>query len=373
MSLIHLMILAKVIDEQQKRTGAKHSSKKQESKSSSSHSSSYDTTVSAETFLEDLLKTDPQATKLFLLLKDSQKQIDDEDDQKSLEEVQRICAEYDEQDKVLDTKIEELESTGITLDDSAVSEKSYCSVKVTEGNGFGGYGSYGYNHARYLMGFNGMPLTREMIETNTNQFQIDLEAFNKENPNLDEQLTELQTKIAKQKRSLKYSPFNKQKKQSLLTEMLNLEKEIKIKINQRNLLETQSNAFAALTEEQKKAILAYMDQIANCIVVGDELGIAINASISIRQDYYGNKSKEQRNVHQRMLEKAIETGEFTMEEIETILERIKATMEENKVGYNRYKRLDESKTYTTWPTSPESMFAADYFDKHYKGKNKSKK
>ena len=218
-----------------------------------------------------------------------------------------------------------------------------------------------------------MPLTREMIETNTNQFQIDLEAFNKENPNLDEQLTELQTKIAKQKRSLKYSPFNKQKKQSLLTEMLNLEKEIKIKINQRNLLETQSNAFAALTEEQKKAILAYMDQIANCIVVGDELGIAINASISIRQDYYGNKSKEQRNVHQRMLEKAIETGEFTMEEIETILERIKATMEENKVGYNRYKRLDESKTYTTWPTSPESMFAADYFDKHYKGKNKSKK
>lgn len=373
MSLIHLALLAKAVEEQQKRTGARHSSsKKNETKKDDTYSY-HDSSVSTETFLEDLLKTDPEATKLFLLLKDCQKQIDDEDDQKSLEEVQRICAEYDEQDKVLDTTIESLEATGVTLDNTAVTEKSYCSVKVTEGNGFGGFGSYGYNHARYLMGFNGMPLTREMIETNTNQFQIDLDKFNEENPNLDEQLTELQTKINKQKRSLKYSPFNKQKKQSLLTEMLNLEKEIKTKIKKRDLLKKQSAAFAALTEEQKKAILAYMDQVANCIVVGDELGRAINASIAIRQDFYGNKSKEQRNVHQRMLEKAVETGDFTMEEIEAILERVKATMEENKVGYNRYQRLDETKTYTTWPTTPESMFAAEYFDKYYKGKNKAKK
>lgn len=373
MSLIHLMILAKAVEEQQKRTGARHSSsKKAETKKDDTYSY-HDSSVSTETFLEDLLKTDPQATKLFLLLKDTQKQIDDEDDQKSLEEVQRICAEYDEQDKILDTKIDELEANGVTLDNTAVTEKSYCSVKVDEGRGFGGYGSYGYNHARYLMGFNGMPLTREMIETNTNQFQIDLDKFNEENPNLDEQLTELQTKINKQKRSLKYSPFNKSKKQSLLTDMLKVEKEIKAKINERTTLEKQSTAFAALTEEQKKAIIAYMDQVANCIVVGDELGIAINASISIRQDYYGNKSKEQRNVHQRMLEKAVESGEFTMEEIETILARVKATMNEHEVGYGKYERLDETKTYTTWPTTPESMFAAEYFDKYYKGKNKAKK
>ena len=373
MSLIHLALLAKAVEEQQKRTGARHSSsKKTETKKDDTYSY-HDSSVSTETFLEDLLKTDPEATKLFLLLKDCQKQIDDEDDQKSLEEVQRICAEYDEQDKVLDTTIESLEATGVTLDNTAVTEKSYCSVKVENGRGFGGYGSYSYNHARYLMGFNGMPLTREMIETNTNQFKIDLEAFNKENPNLDAQLTEIQTKIAKQKKSIKYSPFNKSKKQSLLTDMLKVEKEIKTKINERTTLEKQSAAFNALTEEQKKAIIAYMDQVANCIVVGDELGIAINASISIRQDYYGNKSKEQRNVHQRMLEKAVETGEFTMEEIEAILARVKATMNEHEVGYNSYERLDETRTYTTWPTSPESKFAAEYYNKFYVDKTKTKK
>jgi hypothetical protein len=115
-----------------------------------------------------------------------------------------------------------------------------------------------------------------------------------------------------------------------------------------------------------------MDQVANCIVVGDELGIAINASISIRQDYYGNKSKEQRNVHQRMLEKAVETGEFTMEEIESILERVKTTADEHEVGYNRYERLTEQ-SYTVWPTSPESMFATEYYKKFYQSKNKTKK
>jgi hypothetical protein len=371
MSLIHLALLAKAIEEQNKRTGARHSSKPTSKKEDDTYSYR-DPSVSLETFLDDLLKTDPEATKLFLLLKDCQKQIDDEDNQKSLEEVQRICKEYDEQDKILDTKIEELEATGITLDNTKVTNQSYCSVKVSEGHGFGGYGSYSYNPARYYMGFNGMPLTREMIQTNTNQFQIDLDNFNKENPNLDAQLTEIQTKIAKQKKSIKYSPFNKSKKQSLLTDMLKVEKEIKTKINERTTLEKQSAAFAALTEEQKKAIIAYMDQVANCIVVGDELGIAINASISIRQDYYGNKSKEQRNVHQRMLEKAVETGEFTMEEIESILERVKTTADEHEVGYNRYERLTEQ-SYTVWPTSPESMFAAEYYNKFYKPKNKTKK
>ena len=89
MSLIHLALLAKAVEEQNKRTRARNSS----TKKSDSYASSSDNTVSMETFLEDLLATDPEATKLFLLLKDCQKQIDDEDDQKSLEEVQRICAE----------------------------------------------------------------------------------------------------------------------------------------------------------------------------------------------------------------------------------------------------------------------------------------
>ena len=372
MSLIHLALLAKAVEEQQKRTGARRSSsKKTETKKDDTYSY-HDSSVSTETFLEDLLKTDPEATKLFLLLKDCQKQIDDEDNQKSLEEVQRICAEYDEQDKVLDTTIESLETTGITLDDSSVTEKSYCSVKVTEGNGFGGYGSYSYNHARYLMGFNGMPLTREMIETNTNQFQIDLDKFNKENPNLDEQLTEISTKIAKQKKNLKYSPFNKSKKQSLLTEMLNVEKKLLLEIEKRTTLEKQSKAFSSLSEKQKKAILAYMDQVANCIVIGEKISNTINASIAINKNFYGNKTNEDRNVHQRMLQKATEQGDLTIEEIESILARIKSTTEENKVGYGRYNRISE-KTYTVYPTSPESMFAAEYYDSFYIDKTITKK
>ena len=93
MSLIHLALLAKAVEEQQKRTGARHSSSKKTETKKEETTYSYDPSVTIETFLEDLLKTDPEATKLFLLLKDCQKQIDDEDNQKSLEEVQRICAE----------------------------------------------------------------------------------------------------------------------------------------------------------------------------------------------------------------------------------------------------------------------------------------
>ena len=372
MSLIHLAILAKAVEEQQKRTGARRSSSKKNDTKKDDTYSYRDPSVSIETFLDDLLKTDPEATKLFLLLKDCQKQIDDEDDKKSLEEVQIICAEYEEQDKILDQEIEALEATGITLDNTAVTSKYHCAVKTKEGHGFGGYGTYSYNPARYYMGFNGMPLTREMIETNTNQFEIDLKAFNKENPFLDERLAEIQSKIVKQKKSIKYSPFNKSKKQSLLTDMLKLEKEIKTKIEQRTTLENQSEAFAALTPEQKKAILSYMDQVDKCIVVGEKISKAINASIAIRQDFYGNKSKEERNVHQRMLERAVEQGEFTMEEIESILERVKTTTDEHEVGYNKYERLTEQ-SYTVWPTSPESMYAADYYKKFYKPKNKIKK
>lgn len=371
MSLIHLAILAKAIEEQQRKTGARHSTKTNNSNSNNTYDY-HDDTVSTETFLEDLLATDPEATKLFLLLKDCQKQINDEDHQKSLEEVQRIAQEYDEQAYKLHIEEMNLGSHGITLDNSSIVTEYYCSVKVEEGQGFGGYGSYSYNPARYRMGFNGMPLTREMIKNNINQFQIDLEIFNKENPNLDEQLKEIQTKISKQKKSIKYSPFNKPKKQSILTDMLKLEKEIKEKITQRTTLEKQSTAFEALTKDEKKAILDYMDQVANCIVVGEQLSKAINFSIAIGKDFYNNKSDEERNVHQRMLERTVETSEFTIEEIDTILAKIKEIMDKNEVSYNRYTRLSD-KEYSVYPTSPESMFATEYFKKFYQDKTKSKK
>jgi hypothetical protein len=72
-----------------------------------------------------------------------------------------------------------------------------------------------------------------------------------------------------------------------------------------------------------------------------------------------------------MLERAVEQSDFTLERIYEILSTIKATMEENRVRYNRYTRLVE-KSHTTYPTSPESMFATEYFDKFYQSKNKQK-
>ena len=214
-----------------------------------------------------------------------------------------------------------------------------------------------------------MPLTKEMIENDTNQFQIDLDKFNEENPNIDEQLIEVNKKISKQKKKMKYSPFNKEKKQAILTELLKVKNELTKKIEQRTILEEQSKNFAALTPEQKKAILAYMDQVANCIVIGEELSKAIHDSSNIKHYGYGNTSYKERNVGQRMLERAVEQSDFTLERIDEILSTIKATMEENRVRYNRYTRLVE-KSYTTYPTSPESMFATEYFDKFYQSKNK---
>ena len=218
MSLIHLVLLAKAVEEQKKKTGAIQSNpKKQESKKNNSYESSlnsyYNNSSSMDNFLEALLATDPEATKLFLLLEEAQKQIDTEDHQKSLEKVQEISAKYDEQDRILQSKKTELKAMGITLDESLVIRKHYCSVKVKEGKGFGNYGSYSYNPARYLMGFNGIPLTKEMIENNTNQFQIDLNKLNEENPELDNRLSEITKKIEKLKKSLKYNPFNKTQKQ----------------------------------------------------------------------------------------------------------------------------------------------------------------
>lgn len=374
MSLIHLALLAKAADDQRRRTAARRaSSKKNESKKNNSSSYHDSNTVGPETFLKDLLANDPEATKLFLLLKDCRKQIDDEDEQKSLEVVQEVCARYEEQYVLLKKEIDNLEKLGITLDRSKILEKFYCSVKVAEGHGYGGYGCYNYNPARYSMGFNGMPLTKEMIENNTNQFQINLDKFNDENPNLDEQLAEVNKKISKQKKKMKYSPFNKEKKQAILTELLKVKNELTKKIEQRTILEEQSKNFAGLTPEQKKAILAYMEQVANCIVVGEELTKAIHDSSNIKHYGYGNTSYKERNVGQRMLESAVKQSDFTLERIEEILSTIKATMEENRVGYNSYTRLVE-KSYTTYPnpTSPESIFAKEFFDRFYQPKNKTK-
>lgn len=376
MSLIHLVLLAKVVEEQKKRTGARQTStNKQERKRNDSYESAlnayYNNSSSKENFLEDLLATDKEATKLFLLLKDAQKEIDEEDYKKSLKEVQEIAKKYDEQAQLLQNEIRKLQSNGITLDDSSILTRFYCSVKVKEGQGFGKYGSYSYDPARYLMGFNGMPLTREMLENNVNQFQIDLDSFKKENPDLETKLSEISSKIAKQKRSIKYIPFNKEKKQELLNQMLNLEKEIKEKIEQRTTLERQSQLFSSLTDEQKKAIIAYMNEVANCIVIGEQLSNAIDSSIAIGKDYYGNKSNEERNIHERMLDRAAEKGEFTREEVEAIIDRIKTTMDENEVSISRYKKLSDKPYHH--PTSPESMFAATYFDKFYEDKTKIKK
>lgn len=375
MSLIHLVLLAKTIEEQQKRTGARQTtSPKKEEKKYDSYESAindyYNNSMDAENFLEALLATDQEATKLFLLLKDCQKQLDDEDKKKSLIEVQEICAKYDEQAKLLQNEINNLKNQGITLDSTSTITKHYCSVKVQEGHGFGNYGSYSYNPAKYLMGFNGMPLTREMIVNNINQFQIDLDIFNQENPNLDEQLNEIQTKIAKQKRNINYNPFNKAKNQSLLTSMLELEKEIKEKIEERTTLETQSKNFTNLTELQKKAILAYLDQVANCVVIGEELHTAINSSIAIGHDYYGNTSQEKRNIAQRLLEKATEKSDLSLEEVVEIIERVKATMDANKFNEFRYKKISNRPYHH--PTSPESMFAAKYYNEIYQDKRKSK-
>ena len=366
MSLVHLALLAKAANNQRRRTAARRASSKK------NNSSTYhDDTVGPETFLEDLLANDPEATKLFLLLKECRKQIDDEDKQKSLEVVQEVCVRYEEQYVLLKNEIENLEKLGITLDGSKILEKFYCSVKVSEGHGYGGYGSYSYNPARYSMGFNGIPLTKEMIENDTNQFQIDLDKFNEENPNIDEQLIEVNKKIPKQKKKMKYSPFNKEKKQAILTELLKVKNELTKKIEKRNTLEDQSKNFAALTPIQKQAILAYMDQVAICIVVGEQLQNVINASTAIGKDFYGNNSAKERNVGQRMLERAVEQSELTLENIENILARVKEKMDENQVGYSRYTRLVE-KSYTTYPTSPASMFATEYFDRFYQSKNKEK-
>ena len=57
--------------------------------------------------------------------------------------------------------------------------------------------------------------------------------------------------------------------------------------------------------------------------------------------------------------------------IDTILDRINVTMEEHKTGFNRYERIID-KTTTVYPTSPESMFAAEYFKDFYKEKTKIK-
>ena len=376
MSIIHLVLLAKAIEEQQKRTGAKQTSSQPEKKKKNDNYESalndyYNNSMDAENFLEALLSTDPEATKLFLLLKDCQKQINEEDRQNSLEEVQRICAEYDEQAKVLQTEINNLKNQGIALDSTSTITKYYGSVKVEEGHGFGNYGSYSYNPDKYLMGFNGMPLTREMIVNNINQFQIDLDNLNKENPNLDEQLNEIQTKIAKQKRNLKYNPFNKSKNQSLLTDMLKLEKEIQEKINYRTTLEKQSITFAKLTAEQKKAIISYMDQVANCMVIGEQLSIAINKSFSLRYDDYNTRNlNKERNVNQRIIERAAEQSDFSIEEIHTIIDSVKVIMDANKYSDFRYKKISDKPYHH--PTTPESMFAAKYYDEIYQDKRKAK-
>ena len=377
MSVVHLILLAKAVDEQQKRTAARISKTTQEQSKQKRNEpvwvdSYYDNSDDIENFLENVLEADADAAKLFLLLEECKKQIDEEDYQTILREVQNICSEYEEQNKLLHEAIISLKVAGIKIDKSETAEKYYCSKKVEDGQGFRNYGTYDYSFTSHYMIFNGMPLTKEMIESNTNQFQIDLEQFNQENPNLDEQLTELTAKITKQKRNLKYNPFNREKKQAILDDMLKLETELKEKIEYRTTLENNSKAFASLNPVQKQALISYLNQVEICIAISKHLGATINSNYNIRYDHDTNTTNAKRNVNQRIIERAAEQSEFTVEEIENIIERIRETIKKNEVSFMRYKRLNRKKSYHH-PTTPESMFAAKYFDEIYQEKRKSKK
>ncbi len=376
MSIIHLVLLAKAVEEQQKRTGAKQSSTQSQNKQRKNEpvwvDSYYDNSDDIENFLENVLEADADATKLFLLLEECKKQIDEEDYQTIIREVQNICSEYEEQDKLLHEAIISLKVAGIKPDKTEPRDVYYCSKKVEDGHGFGNYGTYSYDFTTHYTIFNGMPLTKEMIESNTNHFQIDLDKFNQENPNLDEQLAELTLKITKQKRNLKYNPFNREKKQALLDDMLKLETELKEKIESRTTLENQSKTFSSLNPVQKQALISYLNQVEICIAISKHLGATINSNYNIRYDHDTNTTNAKRNVNQRIIERAAEQSEFTVEEIENIIERIRETIKKNEVSFMRYKRLNRKKSYHH-PTTPESMFAAKYFDEIYQEKRKSKK
>ncbi len=383
MSILYLALLAAAVEEKNRRTNAHQaSSSKKESTNNYERELSdyYNNSMDLENFLEALLAENTEATNLFLLLEKCHQEVDQEDIKSTLEQFQETCKKGYAQNKLLQDKIKTLTSTGIKLDETSTTASVYNAVKGEEGSGYRNFGTYSYKITQYRTGFNGLPLTKEILEQNSNPFEIELETFKQENPNIDTLLSEITSKVEKQKRKTQRIPFNKDKNQQLLHSMLNLERDIKEQIARRTTLEVQSKSFAALTEEQKNAILAYLEQIANCITSSIEIRSALNRVSEIENEienrkyhdyYHAPRLNEQRNVVNRIIEKAVAQSDFSREDIERIIEEIKTIMDSNKFSYDRFNKISNTPYHS--PTSPESMYAATFYEFFYKEKEKQKK
>ena len=386
MSILYLALLAAAVEDKKRRTNAHQgsSSKKERTNKNNDYEREirdyYNNSMDLENFLEALLAKNTEATNLFLLLEKCHQEVDQEDIKSTLEQFQETCKKGYEQDKLLQDKIKALTSTGITLDETSTTTSLYTAVKKEEGSGFRNFGEYSYERTKYKTGFNGLPLTKEILEQNCNPFEIELETFKQENPNIDTLLSEITAKVEKQKRKTQRIPFNKDKNQQLLDSMLRLEKDIKEQIARRTTLEVKSKSFAALTEEQKKAILDYLEQIEKCIISSIEINSALDYFWKLEDDIKNRKYlsywnaprlNKRRNVVNRIIEKAVAQSNFSREDIERILEEIKIIMNSNKFSEGRFNKIS-NKPYHH-PTTPESMYAATFYEFFYRKKPKTKK
>ncbi len=311
-----ILLYMKVMEnKKQQHTQNHHPSAKPEPKSFSPRP------ISREDYMCYLVEHDELLKSFFEKLRSW---LDAECDKKDiLYTVQEISEKYDHEQELLKELREQIEKSGVKVSSEKQSKEHYAPVLTLEGRGFGNVGKYGYTSSRtYDVAFNGIEVTEEML-TNpeaTESYQKDYDYWQENNGDIESKISKIQSELTKQKNALKWKVW---KKRDISTKIENLSFQLSIydSLSQEGEKKKKNaEIFSALTGEQKKAILGYMQQIKKCETIGDDLKAHINESISRSHPTRQRKME----LLQPVLREAMARGELTPQTSAAVNEKFMA-------------------------------------------------
>lgn len=314
------------------------------------------TTYSFKEFLNGIVSENDNLDKFFRIMTEHVDNIDKKDKLKASKVVQALAKKYIEEKEVCERLLENLKENGLIITEDIRGPEHYEGVisKFGELGGFGGVGKFGYNRgATFCEGFNGIRITKDMLENEgNNPYEANWEEWQEENGDVSRKIEGLNEQLETKKKKLKTTLFNRETKKE---EISDLEKELKecFEIYEDGS-EKKSNyeAFRNLTSEQKKAIYEYLKQTNKCQRIGEKMEEEIDYCCCIGRSNFYVSTKEvkdrigQRNEYTRAIDEALLEGNITKDEIEEVNKTL-LEIDPNKEVYEKginYTVIKSSRT-----------------------------
>lgn len=187
-------------------------------------------------------------------------------------------------------------------------------VEVEEGHGFGGVGHFSYNHVNYGTSFNGVEITKQMLERNINPYRIQYLQWADNHVGLAAEIYELEKSIAKEIKGIHI--FNKKEHDAFVASSIEKLKSMKEELNKGTQLKKKADTYDNLIPAYKDEIINYLTHLNDIVEDSNVYYQLINNSIQIDHRRY-----EEDNIKE-VLANGIKDGVFTEDEINNIVQSL---------------------------------------------------